>query len=200
MEVHVDTSALDVEDKENIMISREDLGNFLNHLVPDAKYSFWPEGSRDFDRIEQHFVKKKVKQLEKQKVYELQLVHEAEVIVEKEVDVEVEVEIGKLEDVRVSGTADMGNENPLIVMGGWVIDWKASNKVSCPSLDELMKLDKKVVEAALQAKQVQERNLEKARDLSIVASYQIELKSNANLSFSDYIDSLVQKSKELEKI
>lgn len=123
------------------MISRSDLSKFLLYLVPDAKFSFWPDdGVRD--------------------------------------------------------NVEMGNEDPLIKIPGWVIDWKRGNKSACPTLDEIIQLDKNLVEQKIADENKKVRNASKAEDLSLIASYNIEKKTNPDLLFSDYLDDLEVKSKD----
>ncbi len=162
------------------MLSREDFGNRILHLVPDAKFSFWPAGSRDFSRIE--------KQQKTRKVID---------IIDEEA---VERDEIYFEDVQVSGTANMGNEAPLINMGGYTVDWRISNLLPCPSYAEIEALNKKVVDDALAVKVKEARNKEKLNDLAIVACYEIEKKSNPALAFSDYLDDLEVKADEMKKL
>ncbi len=85
--------------------------------------------------------------------------------------------------------------NP-VVIGSYLVDWDNSNDSECPSLDQLNGISDNQVNdfELLEKKKV--RDSEKVNDLSIIACFEVEKKSNPNLEFSAYLDSLEVKSKQ----
>lgn len=201
------------------MINREDLFNVLQYLVPDSKFSFWPEGAHDWVRTIP--IKKYKKEMRKctclkyKDVTEnIKCVNEKNepiydengkqkvIVITKQVayfvDEDQEFTIEYFEDTEIRGTADMGCENE-IKMDGWVIDWKNSNNVPCPTLDQIKAIDMAVVNADVKKREKLFRNYTKAKDLSIIAAYNSSLVINPKLTFSDYLDSLEKLSEDLQK-
>lgn len=84
-----------------------------------------------------------------------------------------------------------------IKMGGWVIGWHKNNAQSCPKLSEIEAVTINVP-VEIEVKRKEFRDSEKAKDISLVASFNIEKKSNPALEFSAYLDSLEQKSKDMQ--
>ena len=117
------------------MISREDLFNRINYLLPEAKFSFWlDDGVRD--------------------------------------------------------KIDMGDKSLQVKVFGWVVYWHKDNPVPCPSEQDIQMANIESVNADASAKEKRYRNVSKADDLSLIALYNVEFKSNPNLGFSEYLDSL----------
>jgi hypothetical protein len=85
---------------------------------------------------------------------------------------------------------EMGDPETLVKMLGYVVAWSKENTSSMPSRVSIESLDINTVMANVQVKQKQERNKNKADDLSLVASFNIEKKANPALEFSDYVDQL----------
>jgi len=91
------------------------------------------------------------------------------------------------------GSDDDGSKKGVefvIVIDNWCIDWDKSNLNSCPTEQEIKNVDVLKMQQKLQLKIKQQRNTEKANDLSLVASFNIEKKTNPTLEFSDYVDQL----------
>lgn len=93
----------------------------------------------------------------------------------------------------------MGEAEP-IEMDGKLICWNGNNSVPCPSFEDIEKVNKSSLDEQVEQKRKDARNIQKAEELSLVASFDIEKKSRPQLSFGDYLDELELKSDNLKRI
>lgn len=89
-----------------------------------------------------------------------------------------------------------GYENT-VDMDGWRIAWYGDNLAPLPKLEDIKALQKTDIDKHVETKAKEARDTEKAKDLTLVACYEIEKKSNPNLNFSAYLDDLQIKQKNL---
>lgn len=88
-------------------------------------------------------------------------------------------------------------ENTLIKIDGWEVDWYKDNQNPCPTLDQILAVSKEQVDAFIESQRKTFRNVDKAKDLTMVGLYEQAKLSNPNLTFSDYLDSLENISKNM---
>jgi hypothetical protein len=124
------------------MLSRENLYHGILKLVPDAKFSYWPDDGREAN-------------------YE-----------------------------------DDGTVYHKVV--GWCVAWHPSNAQPFPKSEDITAFTQKQIDDDIEVKRKAFRDSEKAKDISLIASYEVEKKSNPALEFSAYLDTLEQKSKDMQ--
>jgi hypothetical protein len=82
---------------------------------------------------------------------------------------------------------------------GWAIAWYSDNNQPLPSLEQLNALDDSTVNNWFEAKGKEDRDAQKVKDLAIIATYKIEMNTNPNLTFRDYLDNLEKMSDSIAK-
>lgn len=80
-------------------------------------------------------------------------------------------------------------KNP-IIRGDFLVDWELSNPGACPTVQQVEAVTPQQVSAKAEVDRKKDRDKVKADDLSLVGCYELEKKSNPNLKFSEYLDSL----------
>ena len=84
--------------------------------------------------------------------------------------------------------------NPIII-GDMLVDWVSINTMPCPSLDEINSISNEQILQMEESQRKSFRDDTQSQNLTMIAFYEIEKKTNPNLSFSDYLDSLEAKPK-----
>ncbi len=95
------------------------------------------------------------------------------------------------------GSDDTKGYNDVVKLAGWIIAWYPENSQPLPTLDQINAVDTATLNAWVESRRKDDRDAQKAKDLSLVATFKIEKKSNPSLSFRDYLDSLEQVSDSL---
>ena len=86
-------------------------------------------------------------------------------------------------------------KNPVLV-GSFLVDWDESNSSLCPTLEQVNAVSDNQVNDFELVEKKKQRDLDKVNDLSVIACFEIEKKSNPSLEFSAYLDDLELKSKQ----
>lgn len=73
---------------------------------------------------------------------------------------------------------------------GWCITWYLDNPANCPTLEDLLAVDKDKALATRIEHDKRAINKEKAKDLTLVSNWQQQKKTNPTLSWDEYLDEL----------
>lgn len=90
------------------------------------------------------------------------------------------------------GKDDNKGYDNVVKIPGWIIAWYPENSQPLPTLDQLNAVDNSTLDTWLESRRKDDRDSRKSKDLSLIAAFKIEKKTDPNLSFRDYLDSLEQ--------
>ena len=95
-----------------------------------------------------------------------------------------------------TGSKDDGNAT--IQINGWCIQWMQANKYRCPTEAELRAISSQDLANDIENKRKAVRDSSSKNNLALVSAYSVAKQSNANLTFSAYLDSLEKMASEID--
>jgi len=84
-----------------------------------------------------------------------------------------------------------------VKLGGWCVAWKKNNEHRCPDLSELQAIQKQDIIDEIARRDKEYWINHYAKDLTMVANYELEKKTNPALTFRDYIGELKVKQADI---